>query len=660
MLKNINEIKKKFLRFDIDKDKIKKYENSILEAYRIRSVENHFLKAFGEGKLSGTIHTCVGQELSAAAIGRVLGSADWITSSHRCHGHFISKTKNWKGLVDELHGNSSGVSSGIGSSQHLYEKGFVSNGPQGLLVPVGCGIAFNEKKNNSIVVSILGEGTLGEGVVYESLNIASILKLPQIFICENNFYSQSTSQNINTSGNIKDRFESFGIKTFTFNTWEFDDLFVGLENIYKDIKNNSEPVAIIIQTYRLNAHSKGDDDRSKDEINYFNMIDPLNIISKKYKDFKEKFKLIDEEVLRYFDIAAKKGSLDINLYLKDQLPRKTSETYQDAETEYKGRFIEVLNNFLHQFAKNKGVIIGEDIADPYGGAFKATKGISTKYPKNLITSPISEAAIVGMSAGIALTGGKVSTEIMFGDFVTNAFDQIINGISKYHHMYGKKVSCPVILRMPMGGRRGYGPTHSQSLEKFMCGIDNVLVVAPTSLENPALTYESIFEQKCPTIIIENKIEYTKKCIEINKNLTIHKNNIPLGNILVKPKFHKSHFCIIAYGETARLVYDNYNKISEETNGIFMLANIIKLNPLDIKSVFAQIATTEATLIIEEGSINFGISSEIACQLRDEGYEGKIKRLGAMPVPIPSPKNLEAECLPSIETICDKVKELLNA
>ena len=660
MFHSIEDIKKKYLNFKFDLKEIKNFENDILEAYRIRSIETAFLKAFGKGKLNGTIHTCVGQEFSAVALGKVLSSNDWITSSHRCHGHFISKTKNWKSLVDELFGKKTGICSGIGSSQHLYHKGFISNGPQGLLVPVGSGIAFNGKNNNSIVATIIGEGTFGEGVVYEALNLASLLKLPQMFICENNFYSQSTSQDNNTSGDIKSRFEAFGIKTFTFNTWEITELFNGVEEAYKEIKNNSGPVAIIIQTYRLNAHSKGDDDRSADEINYFQNIDPLNNVRKASSYFEKKFVLIDEEINKYFEESSKKESLDFNSYLEDQLPRDTSDSYKDTTTDYKGRFIEVINNFLHNFSSSGGVIIGEDIADPYGGAFKATKGISKKYPGKVVNTPISEAAIVGMAAGIALTGGKACAEIMFGDFVTNAFDQIINGISKYYHMYGKKVSCPAILRMPMGGKRGYGPTHSQSLEKFLCGIDNLLVVSPSSLEDPKLTYKDIFAQKCPSIIIENKIEYTRKSIKINNNLEIKKNNIPLGNILIKPKYNESHFCIVTYGESGRLIYDNYDKIVEESNATFILVNLLKLNPLDVSSFIKQISKTQGVLIIEEGSVNFGISAEIAFLLKNNSYLGKIRRLGSFSVPIPSPKNLEEQCLPNIKRICSEVHQLLNA
>ena len=118
--------------------------------------------------MNGTVHTCVGQEFTGVAIGACLNSSDWITSNHRCHGHFISKTKNWRGLIDELRGYKSGVCMGIGSSQHLFSNGFLSNGPQAALIPVGCGIERNLKDNNKngVCISFFGEGTLGEGLIY--------------------------------------------------------------------------------------------------------------------------------------------------------------------------------------------------------------------------------------------------------------------------------------------------------------------------------------------------------------------------------------------------------------------------------------------------------------------------------------------------------------
>lgn len=190
-------------------------------ALRIRAVENSLLNLFQAGKIGGTIHTCIGQELSPAIIADHIYTDDFFTSNHRCHGHFLARTEDWKGLVLEILGSRDGVCRGVGSSQHLSAKGFLSNGPQASLLPVGTGIAysFRGKNQNPVVFSFIGEGTLGEGLVYETFNLSKVTASPQLFVCENNFYSQSTQQTTAVAGTILARPLGFGIETFSCNIW---------------------------------------------------------------------------------------------------------------------------------------------------------------------------------------------------------------------------------------------------------------------------------------------------------------------------------------------------------------------------------------------------------------------------------------------------------
>src|SRR5512136_2612410 len=144
--------------------------------------------------------------------------------------------------------------------------------------------------------------------------------------------------------------------------------------------------------------------------------------------------------------------------------------------------LESLNTGLHQaFSMDPGVyLLGEDILDPYGGAFKVARGLSSSYPERVLTTPISEAGFVGIAAGMALRGLRPVVEIMFGDFISLIADQLINHIAKFHWMYNEQVHVPLVIRTPMGGRRGYGPTHSQTLEKLYLGVPGLKVVAPAA------------------------------------------------------------------------------------------------------------------------------------------------------------------------------------
>jgi len=173
------------------------------------------------------------------------------------------------------------------------------------------------------------------------------------------------------------------------------------------------------------------------------------------------------------------------------------------------RCVEVINAALHDaFERHDDVfLIGEDLLDPYGGAFNASRGLSTRWPDRVITTPISEASLVGIAAGMAIRGQRPIVEIMFGDFVTLTLDQVVNGVSKFREMYNDQVTVPLVVRIPMGGRRGYGPTHSQSLEKMLVGVPNIRVVATGECHDLRALVNAAIDDDEPVFLVENKVQY---------------------------------------------------------------------------------------------------------------------------------------------------------
>ncbi len=247
---------------------IKQYKTGKL----IREFEQLLLKLFGQGKLNGTVHTCVGQELIPVLLSSFITTDDTFFSNHRGHGHYIAKTGDVKGLLAEVMGKTTGCSGGYGGSQHLYqEKSFYSNGIQGGMAPIAAGYAFSKKISNKagISVSFLGDGTLGEGTVYETLNCAAIYKLPVLFVLEHNGYAQSTSSKQTFAGSSEKRFEGFGLNYFKGDIWNEEELQKSFESAVNSARNY-EPSVIEVSCYRLNSHSKGDDNRSEQEINEYN------------------------------------------------------------------------------------------------------------------------------------------------------------------------------------------------------------------------------------------------------------------------------------------------------------------------------------------------------------------------------------------------------
>jgi pyruvate/2-oxoglutarate/acetoin dehydrogenase E1 component len=181
--------------------------------------------------------------------------------------------------------------------------------------------------------------------------------------------------------------------------------------------------------------------------------------------------------------------------------------------------LDSLNAALRQaLAGNPNVILlGEDILDPYGGAFRVTQGLSSDFPNRVLTTPISEAGMVGLATGMALRGFRPVVEIMFGDFVTLIADQVINHAAKFRWMYNDQVRVPLVIRTPMGGRRGYGPTHSQTLEKLFLGVPGLRVLAPCALGAPgSLLKQAILEDDDPVLFVENKLLYPLKVQDLTK------------------------------------------------------------------------------------------------------------------------------------------------
>jgi 2-oxoisovalerate dehydrogenase E1 component len=636
-----------------------KYKNALL----IRRTEDTFLDLFSKGKLNGTVHTCSGQEFSALAFCSVLNQEDVIQSNHRCHGHYIARTGDVKGLIAELMGKASGVCGGIGSSQHLCKKNFYSNGIQGGIVPVAAGMAFAAKldKKGAIVVVFIGDGTLGEGVVYESMNLASLLHLPLHIVCENNRYAQSTKSSENIAGSILARPESFGIKTFHSNTWDLEELFKNAKSSIKVTRSN-QPVFHLVDTYRLNHHSKSDDKRDPEEVKKYFSKDSLTLFKNKYsKKYATMLAEIDSQISAYIDELEKEGELDQMMYINSQVNNRSVE-YKHLKN-IDERVVTRINAFFDEtIEKDKKVIfIGEDILSPYDGTFKVSAGLSIKYPDNVISTPISEAAITGLSNGLALRGYKPYLEIMFGDFVTLAIDQIINHASKFHHMYNKQVNCPIVIRTPMGGGRGYGPTHSQTLDKILVGIDNVTVIAINSLIDPKLLYKNIYENEIhPVIVIENKISYgmfvgLKKLDFYSAKYSTDQYPV----IKYTPIVDQPNLTIVTYGGIAQDVIDSILEIFRKLDTITEVIVLTKLSPLDISHVLESVSITKRIIVIEEGNKEFGVGAEVISQVVEHlGPKVDLaKRIGAQSVPIPSVKSLENHVLPNTTIIEDIAKEL---
>jgi len=270
--------------------------------YLIRQFESRLLRLFSEGKLFGTTHTYIGQEPNAVGVISHLKPDDIIVSNHRCHGHYlVFKNKSYE-LICELMGKEDGINAGRGGSQHLCDGNFFSNGVQGGGIPLACGLAFAEKykKSDKIIAAFIGDGTFGQGVIYEGFNIASLWELPILIVVENNRYAQSTKIEHNLAGSISVRFDAFGIKSNELSTFDVREISPAAKEAVKFVREFKKPYGLILNTYRFASHSTSDDGRAPEEIELWKQKDGIPLIEKELDaaEIKRIKKFVDERLKR--------------------------------------------------------------------------------------------------------------------------------------------------------------------------------------------------------------------------------------------------------------------------------------------------------------------------------------------------------------------------
>lgn len=247
--------------------------------YRIRRFEETVLENFSRGVFFGTTHTYLGQEANAVGVLNNLAEDDIVFSSHRCHGHFLAYGGDMQALFAELMGRAGGVCGGRGGSQHLHWRNFYSNGIQGGIIPAATGMALAEKIKGSraVAIAFLGDGTLGEGVVYESLNMASLWKAPILYVVENNQIAQTTPTRAVLAGDLCARFTAFGISAQQLTSWDVLEILPEAEALIAEVRAEVGPRALVLETQRFGPHSKGDDTRPAEEVKRLReLYDPLS------------------------------------------------------------------------------------------------------------------------------------------------------------------------------------------------------------------------------------------------------------------------------------------------------------------------------------------------------------------------------------------------
>ncbi|GIE29375.1 pyruvate dehydrogenase [Actinoplanes italicus] len=333
------------------------------------------------------------------------------------------------------------------------------------------------------------------------------------------------------------------------------------------------------------------------------------------------------------------------------------------------RVSENLNRALHAMLEKDPRVwmIGEDVSDPYGGAFKITKGLSGRFPDQVVSTPISEAGIVGLAGGLALSGERPIVEIMFGDFVALAFDPILNLLSKSVGMYGRRVPMRTVVRCPVGGNRGYGPTHSQSPQKHLIGIPHLNLYELSPFHDCSALFGRMLAAGEPAVLFENKILYTERMYADSTVDDLFSYDFPASSDGCARVFLGSpdaaDVVVIAPGGLTGRVLDAARRLFLEHEIVCLILVPVQLYPFDASSLPPAIAGAGRIVVVEEGTAGGGWGAEVAACLYPRLWgrlRAPIRLVTSADRVIPAARHLEDEVLVQADTVYDAVLEVAGA
>ena len=646
----------------------------LLELHRrmlvIRGFEERVSELYRDGLVPGFVHLSIGQEASAVGACWPLRPDDVITSTHRGHGHCLAKGLEPLGMFAELMARDPGTNRGRGGSMHIADPKlgiFGANGivAAGLPIAVGAGTAIQLRGRDSVAVAFFGDGAVAQGAFHESVNLAAVWRLPVIFFCENNGYSEFSPAASQHAASLEQRALGYGLDYVGVDGNDVTVTAAAMQNIVRAVRAGSGPTVVEAFTYRWHGHYEGDPMRyrSPEELKEWQERDPLvlhrrtllqtGVNEAELDELEQRVAAeLDQAVATARDMASPSPSTLFDFVVRPRKP--ATEVSAPAGDAAVFRTMDAVRNALHfELASDERVFLaGVDVGDG-GNVFGLTRGLREEFGERVRDTPISEMAVVGVAVGAAMAGMRPVVEIMYLDFLGVCFDQLLNQAAKLPFMTGGSAEMALTVRTQFGAGRSSGSQHSQSLEALLAHIPGLTVVMPST---PADTYgllRAAIEDPNPVVFIENRLMYGMKGPEPSADFIL-----PIGQAaVVRPG---SDVTVVS---VSRMVHEA-TAAAEELAGEGISAEVIDLRtvaPLDMETILASVHRTSRLLIAHEAVVPFGIGAEIAATVAREGFwdlDVPIERIGSAATPPPYAPELEGVWLPGRDQIADVIRRMV--
>ena len=541
------------------------------------------------------------------------------------------------------------------------------------LQAVGTAIARKMEKTKDVVYVSSGEGTTSQGDFHEALNWASNAKAPVIFHIQDNEYAISTHKSEQTADSVYTMTAGFkNLSRYDVDGTNFFETNLAFKQAVERARRGKGPSLIVSNVVRLLPHSSSDDQRkyrTPKALEEDRKRDPLTILEdqcilEKLISAKE-IEKIRTEVKAQVDADTEwaegqehpDGDTALDHIYSGDMPM--NEPSFDAVAD-KVVIVDAINHALkEEMARNdKMVIYGQDIADPKGGVFTATKGLSDEFGiDRVFNSPLAESSIVGTAVGMAVAGYKPVVEIQFGDYIWTAMMQLRNEVSTLRYRSNNAWKCPLVVRVPVGGYIHGALYHSQSIDGYFIHMPGIYLAYPSNAADAKGLLKMACRMDDPVIYMEHKGLYRQGYAATEEPGEDYALPFGKGRIVCQG----NELTIVTWGAMVQKSIEGIKSLAL-ADGVVEIIDLRTLNPLDLDMIEASLEKTGKVLVIYEDNLTNGPGAEISALIADRFFElldGPVRRVAAKDSPVPFNWFLEEKILPQTEDVSIAIQELLE-
>lgn len=648
-------------------------KEELLRLYRqmvlLRRFESTAQELYRKGVWPGFIHLYIGEEATAVGVCANLQGDDWITSTHRGHGHALAKGISVKSIMSELFGKSTGCCGGRGGSMHLYCPSIGLLGSNGLVaggIPLAAGTALSGKVRGTgqIGVSFFGDGASNHGAFLESMNFAAVQKLPLVFVCENNLYATATPLSAATANtDIAGKAAAFGLPGAAVDGNDVLAVYRAMREAVLRARDGQGPTLIESRTYRWCGHHEGDPVcgvyRAEEELESWKKRCPIKHFRKLLVDELEmaedaELDEIDRRVAEEIQSAVEFGTSSpdpdpARIYEHvhaDPINPPRLETSAGGETVQKTWLDAVRDGIAEEMRHDPNIIyLGEGIGER-SGSFGQSKGLWKEFGgKRVIDTPICELAFTGAAIGASATGCPAIADLMFADFMFEAASQIIQQAAKLRYISNGQVEVPLVIRAPAGMIKNAGAHHSGMYYPVWGHVPGLIVVVPSNPGDAKGLMKTAIRARDPVVFLEHKSLFAMKGA-----VSTDEHCIPFGkaNVILEG----SDLTIVSCGLLVNRCIESA-KILQKKGVSCEIIDLRTIVPLDVETIAASLRKTGRLLVVDEAWSMFGVGAEIAAAMMELAFDeldAPIGRLHTERVSFPFSPSLENAVAVTVDKI----------